>query len=481
VELPITIVIEPPSLVTLRGGLRCRWLWVSASVVVLAVAVGLLVLVANASRADALATSTSADLRISSRPAGAEAWIDGRAIGHTPAVVAVAPGAHQLQLKAGGAIDAGYALEVQPPGAAFDAALWRRQPQLTRVRPALPGASLASARLQSDGQVALVLDVGIDDELQAWRLEPISSAQEALLGSLSGSRLAVAPDGQRVATVGAEIGPPSPSGSKDGRSVVWLSQAAQPTAPLTPLWHAPAADSLADLTWTPDERALLAVTEQGSPTDRQVRTRLWLIDVDSGSARHLFALPSHIVPGAFSWRPDGRQVALLAHAGSLNALCLLDLEGEFRYLADLEPSSALPLPYPPVAWSADSQRLAFAAPRQEPAATPSTWLQAPLRRVVYVADAGATAPRVLTELDAVSVAWREDGQLLALTRGGDSGLVVVLVDVAGHEQRLLELPMRPADAYAAEWGVGRARMLLARAAGGELEYWVVRLGLEEQP
>jgi len=340
---------------------------------------------------------------------------------------------------------------------------------------------LASARLQSDGQVALVLDVGIDDQLQAWRLEPISSAQEALLGSLSGSRLAVAPDGQRVATVGAEIGPPSSSGSKDGRSVVWLSQAAQPTAGLTPLWHAPAADSLADLTWTPDERALLAVTEQGSPTDRQVRTRLWLIDVDSGSARHLFALPSHIVPGAFSWRPDGRQVALLAHAGSLNALCLLDLEGEFRYLADLEPSSALPLPYPPVAWSADSQRLAFAAPRQEPAATPSTWLQAPLRRVVYVADAGATAPRVLTELDAVSVAWREDGQLLALTRGGDSGLVVVLVDVAGHEQRLLELPMRPADAYAAEWGVGRARMLLARAAGGELEYWVVRLGLEEQP
>jgi PEGA domain len=481
VELPITIVIEPPSLVTLRGGLRCRWLWVSAIVVVLAVAVGLLVLVANVSRADALATSTSADLRISSRPAGAEAWIDGRAVGQTPAVVGVAPGAHQLQLKAEGAIDAGYALEVQQPGAAFHAALWRRQPELIRVRPALPGASLASARLQSDGQVALALDVGGHGELQAWQLDPITSAQEALPGSLAGGRLAVAPNGQRVATIGTELGPPSPSRSNDGRSVVWLSEAAQPGAPLTAIWHAPATDSLADLTWTPEERGLLAVTEQGSPTDRQVRTRLWLIDVDSGSARQLLALPSHVVPGAFSWRPDGRQVALLAHDGSLNALCLLDLEGEFRYLADLEPSSVLPLPYPPVTWSADSQRLAFAAPRQEPAATPSTWLQTRPRRVVYVSNAGAVAPRVLTELNAVGVAWREDGQLLALTRGRDSGLLVVLVDAAGHEQRLLELPMRAADAYAAQWDVGRARMLLASAAGSELDYWLVRLGLEEQP
>jgi hypothetical protein len=478
VDLPITIVIEPPSLVALRALLRCRWLWVAAPGV-LAVAVGALVLALNVSRAEALAPSTSIDLQIASRPDGAEVWIDDHATGRTPAVIGVAPGAHHVVLRAPGAVEAGYRVDAQPPGVTLDATLWRRQPRVTLLRPALPGARLGTARLLPDGRIALGLSLGAESELQAWRLDPLSSELDLVQSSLPGRALAMAPRSQRVAAIGRSIGPPRSSSVL--WSVVWLSEIAQPSAPRQALWQAPAGDVLTDLVWTPDEHALLTMTEQESPLGGDVRTRLWLIDLDGGGARLLFSLPSHLVPGAYVWRPDGRQVALLAHSGRLNALCLLDLEGEFRYLADLEPSTALPLPYPPVAWSADSPRLAFAAPRQEPAALPATWLQAQSRRVAYVLDPGGVTPRLLAETDAQAVAWREDGQLLALSRGRENTLAVVMIDAAGREERLLELAGRSSDAYAAEWDIPHAQLLLAAANGGEVEYWLARFALGNRP
>lgn len=478
-ELPITIVIEPPSLAALRAELRCRWLWVVGASV-LAVVVGALALVVSVSRAEALATSASTELRIDSHPLGADISIDGHAAGQTPLVLGIAPGAHQVQLTTAGAVEASYTVEVQPPGGRLEAVLWRRTPQLTRLRPAVPGARLTSVRLQPDGRVLLSLGLGSDDDLQAWHLDPSTGARAVLQGNLPGVRLAVAPASHRIVTIGREIGPPR-YGSSPLQSVAWLWEAALPTVASKAIWQAPAGDSLTDLIWTPDERRLLAVTEQEGAQDRRVRTRVWLIDLESPGVRLLYSLPSHIVPGAFVWRPDGRAVALLAHSGMLNALCLLDLDGEFRYLADLEPSTALPLPYLAVAWSADSQRLAFAAPRQDPTALPSTWLQTQSRSVVSVADASGSTPRVLAETDARAVAWREDGQLLALTRVRDSGLAVVRVDAGGREERLLEVPFRQSDAYAAQWDVGSAQVVLASAAGGEVEYWLVRLGLEGQP
>ena len=71
--------------------------------------------------------------------------------------------------------------------------------------------------------------------------------------------------------------------------------------------------------------------------------------------------------------------------------------------------------------------------------------------------------------------------MLALTRVPDSGLAVVRVDAGGREERLLEVPLRQSDTYAAEWDVGTAQLVLASAAGGEVEYWLVRLGLEGEP
>ncbi len=478
-DLPITIVVEPPSLVALRALLRSRWMWVVAAAI-LAVAVGALVLVVTVTRAEARAPSTSLDLHIGSRPSGAELSIDGHAAGRTPATLAVAPGIHSVGLKAADAVEADYAVQVQAPGAALDAVLWRRQSQLARLRPPLPGATLAGARLQPDGGVALAVDLGGDDELQAWRLDPISDTQEPLTGSAAAARLAVSPAGNQVATIGREVGPVV-SAVPERQRIVWLSETSRPGRAGVAVWQAPTADRLVDVVWTPDQRGLVAATEAANSRDRGVRTRVWLIDLASGGARLLSNLPSQIVPGAFAWRPDGGALALLAHSGSLNALCLLDLDGDFRYLADLEPTSAPPLPYPPIAWSSDSQRLAFAAPRQESSAPLDSWLQTQQKRALFVVDAGTNTPRVLAEADAQAVAWRDDGQLMTLSRSRDGELQVGITDSTGYSKRLLDLPARRAEAYAAEWDLTRARLLLATATGGGVEYWLARLALEEHP
>jgi hypothetical protein len=476
VELPITIVVEPPSLAALRVLLRRRWIWVLAAVV-LAGAGGALALVVAVSRAEALPTGASIDTRIASRPGGAEVSIDDQSFGATPVSVSLARGAHQVRFKTPDGVDTAYTLDAQPPDAALDALLWRSQPQLRRLRPPLPGAALVDARLQADGAVALSLGLGDDGPPEAWRWDSSSSEQLPF----AGAGLSVSPDGGLVASVGPEVGPPAPGGGR-GERVVWLSSPSRPEAAPTAAWLAPSGEQLTGVFWRPDSHALLVASEPGDQRLQGSRTRLWLVDLTSGDSRALVSLPSRIVPGAAVWRPDGAAVALLAHAGTLNALSVLDLDGDLRYLADLEPSTGSPLAYPPLTWSPDGQRLVFAAPRQDVVAAPADWPPTQARRVLYVTDAGAAAtPRVLAEVDAFAVAFREDGQLVALSRVRDGDPELRLIDAFGHDRRLLALPVPRAETYAAQWDLDRGRLLLAGDSGGRVEYWLAQLALEEQP
>ena len=104
-----------------------------------------------------------------------------------------------------------------------------------------------------------------------------------------------------------------------------------------------------------------------------MRSRAWFVDADGQRAREVLSLPSEVVPGSAIWSPDGARVVFLAHAGGVNALCLLDLQGDFRYLADLDPAPVLPPGYSPASWSTDSQRLVFVAPHQHPAGVSIVW------------------------------------------------------------------------------------------------------------
>ena len=193
-ELPFTIVFEPPSRAELRAVLRMRGTWVAG--VLVALAIGTLVLVSGVGRTDAVASGVSVPLDLTSRPAGAGLWLDGRERGRTPLTVQVDSGTHTVVLKARDALDGQYAVQVGVEGAALDAVLWRRQPTLLHLRPSLPGASLADVRLLADGELALSIAVPPGHQLQAWRLDPQSGALEPLLTDVTGTRLSVAADSQ---------------------------------------------------------------------------------------------------------------------------------------------------------------------------------------------------------------------------------------------------------------------------------------------
>ena len=105
-------------------------------------------------------------------------------------------------------------------------------------------------------------------------------------------------------------------------------------------WRAPlaAGEGLLDASWSPQADRLLAIGAQVLPGGA-TRSRVWFVDADGQSAREVLSLPSDVVPGSELWSPDGQHVAFVAHAAQVNALCLLDLDGSFRYVADLDPSS----------------------------------------------------------------------------------------------------------------------------------------------
>ena len=171
----------------------------------------------------------------------------------------------------------------------------------------------------------------------------------------------------------------------------------------------------------------------------------------------------------------------VAHAGELNALCLLRKDGTFRYVADLDSSAAPPLGYAPAAWSPDGQSIAFVAPHQYPPGVPRAWLQPDFQHSVYIATLDDPTPRAVGDTEADQVTWREDGQLLGLLRAGSDGWLNVrlLNSASATGQQVLQLPLKPSNRYAATWDMRQARVLLAnQTAAGAIEYWLASFGLD---
>jgi len=488
VELPITVVFEPPSQAELRALLRRRRMWVAAAI--LALAIGVVLVAAGVSQAEAQATASSVALAITSRPPGAAIAIDGRHRGHTPALLTVPAGEHRIALRSQSALDADYTLDATPDGAALDAVLWRRNASVRRLRPSVPGAALEAVSSLADGRLALVMRTTSDSELRVWRLGPFDGTVEPLYAGVPGSRVSLAADGERLAYIGREVGP---SASRTawldaGRSaaqaagVVWRTSAvhARHVAPRA-VWRAPTGEAPVDLSWSPTRDELVVATSADMPGG-SIRTRLWLVDASGESdARLLYTLPSAVVPGAHAWSPDGKRLVLAAHAGSLNALCLLDLDGDFRYLADLEVSDRSPLPYLPVAWSPDSRRLVFVAPHQHPSPAARGWFASSTRRAVYVAEIDAPDPRLIAEIDAETPAWREDGRILLVSRQHDDGrLGVQLLDESGQSHTLLQVPLRVGPRYAVAWDTRVGQLLVNDASSGSTEFWFVGLSAEQR-
>jgi hypothetical protein len=160
----------------------------------------------------------------------------------------------------------------------------------------------------------------------------------------------------------------------------------------------------------------------------------------------------------------------------------LEVSGGFRYLADLEPSTDAQLPLPAAVWSSDSQKLLFVAPRQQPTGTGGSWLQPESARALYVARSAEAPPTELVDTDLEDAVWREDGEVLGLTRRtSDGSLSLTVVDPAGASdaRSVLDLPLRVSTTFGVAWDAARADFLIATPTpAGGTDYWLALLGLE---
>ena len=194
-----------------------------------------------------------------------------------------------------------------PPGSAgqgpASAEPWLATPLLQRLHPPLPGALVEDARFLEGGELALTVRFPPDPGREAWVLElpaPETPGGGSLrrLGPPEGApALAVAPAGDRVAYLargappagGAPRGAPGAALGAPLPDEVWVST--RPGDPGERIFTLPpdaAPERLADLSWSPDGRHLLVLSQRPLPTGARRARLLWL---DAGPPTHLQALP----------------------------------------------------------------------------------------------------------------------------------------------------------------------------------------------
>jgi len=413
-----------------------------------------------------------AELQVSSVPIGASIEVDGRAYGRTPATIRLPAGERRVTLRLDSHADTTYRIQARRnETTTLDAELWLQTPRIQRLRPTLPGATIADARFLADGRVTFMLALP-GDERQLWLLGADDLPHR--LGPSEGrGALAASPDGQRVAYLAR-------SERTDGR-LDELGLVAPDGVSTERRYQLPGTgERLIDLSWAPDgERLLLVGHEQR--TDGSVRSQLRVAGAQEDEPRLLLSFPGEVIPSSYTWRPDGVQLAFLTRSDRLIALCLLDVRtGEFRYLADLSKDDSPPLPVAPVAWSPDGRRLVYAAPAQGPTA-PALWPFGPKPPpTLFTAEAHTAVSQPLANATGQSPAWRRDGSVVALARPNGSGpLVLRIVDPQGESRDAEPLPLEAANTFAARWDLAHAQAIVAVRStngfgGSQTDHWLVR-------
>lgn len=484
--LPFAIAVEFPT----RDDLRRPRFWALAGISVVMVA-GVAMLASAYWSRSAVPPAADATLTITSNPPGALILIGGRERGRTPATLALPPGEGRVTLRLDGHADVTYTVRLATGQTTrLAGVLWRRTPDVRRVRPPLPGATIAGAHFLADGRLALSVALPQGDERQLWIVDRGGGARR--IGPPQ-ARLAIAPspDGARVAYLarGAAAGVPTDfSGAGDGRpNEVWITdrdgERGERRYTLPPNT---ADERLVDLSWAPDGGHLLLVSQQ-RPQGGGLRTRLLRLDLGGGAgvageARELIDLPSEVVPDSYSWSPEGRHVAFLARAERRTTLSVLATDGKlFRSLADVGGEDGAASPFPPLAWT-PAGGVVYAALGEGAGDTFGS-----TRPVVFYADdlGGRPPHRVAAAIGAPGAAaprWRGDGLIVALTRPkANAPLLLRAFDPAAGDagQELGALP-QPAAPHGVRWDTAGGRALvaargetLAIGGGDRLDLWLV--------
>jgi hypothetical protein len=239
-----------------------------------------------------------------------------------------------------------------------------------------------------------------------------------------------------------------------------------------PVAALPIGERLMDLTWSPDSRGVLVLSQHRVAGGTRSVIRWVALD---GTTQELAALPGEPLPGSWVWAPDGQAVAFLVHAKTVALVALDVATGELRYLDDLRPEG---LPnsgaVAPATWD-QSGNLLYAAPARGAGFPSSTGSSAP---VLYAVAPGRVDMRRVGDVEPVwAPVVRDDGLLLTLARADNDVLVLRPVDSAGHVLAEQRLGVRVSGAYSARWDLRHQQLLILRdAAAGGVDALLLRFG-----
>jgi PEGA domain len=471
-------------------------------------------------------------LDITSVPANATVLVDGQERGNTPVSVVLAKGPHLLTLTHASAVDEQRQLDIASD-MHVNVTMLERRPDALQLKPAYPGASIDDATFLDDGRVALAMGLpgqpGNGMVNEAWIFDPASRIQApfAPRANPRAAIVVVSPDGNRVAYAQPLEADSTPSkrlaevvvGGSDGatRSPVFALPRTHEVSATGSVTNGEV-EEVRDVGWAPDSRHVLVIVRlvgvAGGPPAAS-RSRILLVeprpaDGQPSAATELLTLPAEVVPGSYSWAPDGHWVAFLTRATNgpggtdFAALCALDINAAggvagFRYVADLaaQSDSSSLLPVSDVAWSAAGHGgLLYTAPTPKstisnPLGLPTTSGGDPGLFAAMPAGPALTAEegqRLGSATGLFAPTWLDPGgaseRVIALARSenGSRPLVIKGVDAEnGMIQNLgIALPagVGGSGAVAARWDVRHGRLLLLARRGNSnpgLDYWVVQV------
>lgn len=472
------IVIRPPHFRPSPFA-RFHWQWLVAMLVLGLIAVATTFrLVAHAP------SGPMGTLVVSSTGPGAQVEIDGAQSGETPVTVRIAPGEHQVSLVDTRYLPVSDDIRIQrDQTTTIHLDLWRRTPVVRELHPSFPGVTIASADFLRDGRIAVVEDLPPSDVDEFWVIDARGVMRPIGPRETTGP-LALDPTDQQIAYL-ASSHPTALGAARFDEVAVTVANG----VPVNRRHRIQLAsdEELSGLSWAPDADHLLVVAQTVASSDA-ARSRFFSVDLERDTTRELVSIPSKIVPDSFDWSPDARRVAFLTRTGSLTSLCVLDtaVTDGFTYLTDLGQNAGDPLPFAPIAWSTDGQRLVYAA--SVPTSTnPTGWLfgAKPADALFRVSLTRPFGERLGPATGQAPV-WWDDGTILALARDRSGSLRVDEVSADGTATDIGTIPVHVDSAFAVRWDVRHAQCLIISRQNipGQAStptFWLVQFGSEATP